>query len=45
MEIGKYCVFLQPTKPVLSGTGRVKDIDGILRSTMPFVGQAEGKGV
>ncbi len=33
-----------PTKPALAGRAG-QDIDGILRSTKPFVGLTEGKGV
>ena len=34
-----------PTKPVHVWARAVKDIDGILRPTKPFVGLAKGKGV
>ena len=47
-----FCLFallfvsLPTIKPVLPWTGRVNNnIDGILRPTMPFVGQAKGKGI
>ncbi len=36
---------MPPTKPAMCGGAGHKYIDGILRPTMPFVGQAEGKGV
>jgi hypothetical protein len=37
-------VSLQSTKPVTRGRAG-QNIDGIHRPTMPFVGQADGKGV
>ena len=42
--IGKKCLSLRLTKPVFSRTRRVIH-DGILRPTMPFIGQGEGKSV
>ena len=43
--IANYCLSLSPTKPAICGEAGHKYIDGILRPTMPFVGQAKGKGV
>jgi hypothetical protein len=40
----KKFVYLQSTKPVTRDRAG-QDIDGIQRPTMPFVGQAKGKGV
>ena len=43
-EFRRKFVYLQSTKPVTRDRAG-RDIDGIQRPTMPFVGQAKGKGV
>lgn len=44
-RFGFFFLSLQRLKPVHVWTRAGHDIDGILRPTKPFVGQAEGKGV
>jgi hypothetical protein len=43
-EFRRKFVYLQSAKPVTRDRAG-RDIDGIQRPTMPFVGQAKGKGV
>lgn len=43
--VSKFIFIFVPTKPTHVWARAVKDIDGILRPTMPFVGPVKGKGV
>lgn len=45
MPLNLYNLFLQMTKLAIDGWAGQNDIDGILRPTVPFVGQAKGKDV
>lgn len=45
MSLNLYNLLLQMTKPATDGWAGQNDIDGILRPTVPFVGQVIGKDV